>query len=199
VIVSVHELPIAPKERTSSITGSQLARVRATVVGGVVGRGVVGVGAGATVGVGVGAGAGEAAGAAFGPAGATATTWVTPAVAAVVAAVIDGPPSRLIGSAPGPPPTAAPSSIAVAGATGVDAPTPPTPPALVEVDVAGAGCSMASAAMIVQVAARLSPRVNAREAGAAEDLGDRRADGLERCSVDRMRSDPDRGVSESMA
>jgi len=168
--VTAHSLPMATNRWTDSIRGLsatvQLARVRATVVGGVVTRGVVGVGAGAAV---VGAGPGE---------GLTGwlTGWLTDCTGAFQACFAGvgawgadtagstgtGTAESAGGAAGG---TVTPTSRAGAGAV----------PLMSTATGAGsgAGAFMASAAMIVHVAARLSPLTNAREAGAADRLARR--------------------------
>ena len=127
------------------------------MVGGVTTRGVVGVGA--TAGAGTGAGAGAAVGdgvAGDGELGTglrfdgTEIGW-TPAGAE--------PPRPLVGS-----PTDTATEAGMFSASSVD--TGSTAPSSTD-EVTIGGCSNASAVMIVQVAARLSPTVSTRAAGAA--------------------------------
>lgn len=156
------------------------------MVGGVVGRGVVGVGAGATVGV--GAGAGVDTGAGFDAVGALQVAWATAATGAVAPDAGAAASTPVVGTVD------SLTAPVLAGSTGaVDAGASP-PPDTGFVAVAGAGCSMASAAMIVQVAARLRPTVKAREAGAADERDERRGP----FSDTPVRSAADRGVSEAM-
>ena len=164
--MTAHSLPMATNRWTDSIRGLsatvQLARVRATVVGGVVTRGVVGVGAGATV---VGAGPGDG-----------VTGWLTDCTGAFQACFAGA--GAWGADTAGSTATAAPGS---AGGATVGTVTSTAGAGVGAVPLtstatgagSGAGAFMASAAMIVHVAARLSPLTNAREAGAAEPLARR--------------------------
>ncbi len=145
------------------------------------------MGAGATVGVGVGAGEGDGVGAGLDPTGALQDAWAT---------VVTGPETFAADGGVASDPATAGSTTAAGSTETTGAPVVATPDPPVTLDVApvDGGCSIASAAMIEQVAATLSPTVNAREAGAAEDRFVR----LVPLSDIPVRWAADRGVSEVM-